>query len=134
MNILKTMLAASAAVVMAFPAYAEYPEKPVTLFLGFRTGDGSDTAARILATEMEAALGQKVIVENKGGAGGTVATEYVWQQSTDGYSIGFAVATTFAFTPLTGKVANTPEDVDIVATTHGYRAVYAAPKATTYDD
>ena len=78
---------------------------------------GSDTAARILATEIEAALGQKVIVENKGGAGGAVATEYVRNQSADGYTIGFAVATTFAFTPLTGNVAYTPEDVDFVATT-----------------
>ena len=134
MNILKTMVAAMAAVVMAAPAYAEYPEKPITLVVGFRAGGGSDTAARILATEMEAALGQKVIVENKGGAGGAVAAEYVRHQSTDGYSIGFAVATTFAFTPLTGNVAYTPEDVDFVATTHGYRAVYAAPKDAPYDD
>ncbi|MDO6485949.1 tripartite tricarboxylate transporter substrate binding protein [Shimia thalassica] len=134
MNILKTMIAATAAAVMAAPAYADYPEKPVTLVVGFRAGGGSDTAARILATEMEVALGQKVIVENKGGAGGAVATEYVRHQSTDGYSIGFAVATTFAFTPLTGNVAYTPEDVDFVATTHGYRTVYAAPKDAPYDD
>ena len=134
MNILKTMVAAAAAVVMGAPAYADYPEKPVTLVVGFRAGGGSDTAARILATEMEAALGQKVIVENKGGAGGAVATEYVRHQSTDGYTIGFAVATTFAFTPLTGNVAYTPADVDFVATTHGYRIVYAAPKDAPYDD
>ena len=44
------------------------------------------------------------------------------------------MATTFAFTPLTGNVAYTPEDVDFVATTHGYRAVYAAPKDAPYDD
>ncbi|MBE1283653.1 MAG: hypothetical protein GJ676_10120 [Rhodobacteraceae bacterium] len=134
MNILKTMVAAAAAVVMAAPVYADYPEKPVTLIVGFRAGGGSDTAARILATEMEAALGQKVIVENKGGAGGAVATEYVRHQATDGYTIGFAVATTFAFTPLTGNVAYTPQDVDFVATTHGYRTVYAAPKDAPYDD
>lgn len=134
MKILKTMVAAAAAVVMAIPAFAEYPEKPVTLVVGFRAGGGSDTAARILASEIEAILGQKVIVENKGGAGGAVATEYVRQQSTDGYTIGFAVATTFAFTPLTGNVAYSAEDVDYIATTHGYRTVYAAPKDAPFDD
>jgi tripartite-type tricarboxylate transporter receptor subunit TctC len=134
MYILKTLIAASAAVVMAAPAFADYPEKPVTLVVGFRAGGGSDTAARILATEMEAALGQKVIVENKGGAGGAVATEYVRRQANDGYTIGFAVATTFAFTPLTGNVAYTPDDVDFIATTHGYRTVYAAPKDAPFDD
>lgn len=134
MKILKTMVAATAAIVMAVPAFAEYPEKPVTLVVGFRAGGGSDAAARILATEMEAALGQKIIVENKGGAGGAVATEYVRRQPNDGYTIGFAVATTFAFTPLTGNVAYTPDDVDFVATTHGYRTVYAAPKDAPYND
>lgn len=134
MNILKTIVGAAAAAVMAFPVLAEYPDKPVKLVVGFRAGGGSDTAARILATEVERILGQKVIVENKGGAGGAVATEYVRQQSNDGYTIGFAVATTFAYTPLTGNVAYSADDVDYIATTHGYRIVYAAPKDAPFDD
>lgn len=134
MKILTTILAAAAAFTMVAPAFAEYPEKPVTLVVGFRAGGGSDTAARILAAEMEKTLGQKLIVENKGGAGGAVATEYVRRQEPDGYTIGFAVATTFAFTPLTGNVAYTPEDVDFVATTHGYRTVFASPKDASFDD
>lgn len=134
MKTLKTMAVAAATLVMALPVFAEYPEKPVTLVVGFRAGGGSDAAARILATEMESALGQKIIVENKGGAGGAVATEYVRQQANDGYTIGFAVATTFAFTPLTGNVAYSAEDVDYIATTHGYRTVYAAPKDAPFDD
>ncbi|WP_305985444.1 tripartite tricarboxylate transporter substrate binding protein [Roseibium sp. MMSF_3544] len=134
MKILRTILAAAAAFTMVAPAYAEYPDKPITLVVGFRAGGGSDTAARILATEMESILGQKLIVENKGGAGGAVATEYVRRQKPDGYTIGFAVATTFAFTPLTGNVAYTADDVDFVATTHGYRTVFASPKDATFDD
>lgn len=134
MKILKTMVAAAAFVVTAAPAFAEYPEKPVTLVVGFGAGGGSDTAARILASEMEDALGQKIIVENKGGAGGAVAAQYIRQRPADGYTIGFAVATTFAFTPLTGNVAYSADDVDYIATTHGYRAVFAAPKDAPFDD
>ena len=134
MNILKSFVAAATVLVMAAPAVAEYPEKPINLIVGFRAGGGSDTAARILATEMEAALGQKIVVENKGGAGGAVATEFVRQQGADGYTIGFAVATTFAFTPLTGNVAYTPDDVDFIATTHGYRTVFVSPKDAPFDD
>lgn len=134
MKLKRFILAASAVMAFTAPAWAEYPEKPIKLVVGFRAGGGSDTAARILATKMEATMGQKVIVENRGGAGGAVATEYVRQKPADGYTIGFAVATTFAFTPLTGSVAYTPDDVSFIATTHGYRTVYAAPKDAPFDD
>ena len=134
MRFMKHLIAVTAALAMAAPALAEYPEKPINLVVGFRAGGGSDTAARILAGELETILGQKVIVENRGGAGGAVATEYVRQQPADGYNIGFAVATTFAFTPLTGRVAYTADDVDYIATTHGYRTVYAAPADAPYSD
>ncbi|MEM9783563.1 MAG: tripartite tricarboxylate transporter substrate binding protein [Pseudomonadota bacterium] len=134
MNVFKTLVGAVAVTAFAAPAWADFPEEPITLIVGFRAGGGSDTAARILAEEMEAALGQTVIVENRGGAGGAVATEYVRRQPADGYTIGFAVATTFAFTPLTGSVAYTPEDVTFIATTHGYRTVFTAPPESSFDD
>ena len=134
MNIKHSIAAAVVATIASTPALAEFPEKPINLVVGFRAGGGSDTAARLLATEMEAALGQKIIVENRGGAGGAVATEYVRNQNGDGYTIGFAVATTFSFTPLTGRVAYTPDDVTFIATTHGYRTVFAAPPNAPYDD
>ena len=130
----KHVIIAALTLLMAAPAYAEYPEKPLTVVVGFRAGGGSDTSARILAKELEAILGQKVIVENKPGAGGAVATEYVRRQPADGYKIGFAVATTFAFTPLTGKVKYSPDDVDFVATTHGYRTVFVSPKDAPFTD
>ena len=134
MKLLKTLTCTVAALAFAAPAWAEFPEKPINLVVGFRAGGGSDTAARILATEMESALGQKIIVENRGGAGGAVATEYVRAQDPDGYTIGFAVATTFSFTPLTGSVGYTPDDVSFIATTHGYRTVLAAPPNAPFDD
>lgn len=134
MNFLKGIVVTIAALVFALPVFAEYPEKPITLVVGFRAGGGSDAAARILAAELETKLGQKVIVENKGGAGGAVTAQYIMGQKPDGYTIGFAVNTTFAYTPLTGNVAYGIDDVDYVATTHGYRVVFIANKDAPFDD
>lgn len=134
MKLWKHIVAATAALTFAAPAYADYPEKAINLIVGFRAGGGSDAAARILAAELEAQLGQKVIVENKGGAGGAVAAQYIMGQKPDGYTIGFAVNTTFAYTPLTGKVPYGIDDVDYIATSHGYRVVYTAPKDAPFDD
>ncbi len=134
MSFLKYIIAATAALAFATPALADYPEKPINLIVGFRAGGGSDAAARILAAELEAKLGQKVIVENKGGAGGAVAAQYIQGQKADGYTIGFAVNTTFSYTPLTGRVPYGIDDVDYIATTHGYRVVYTAPADAPFDD
>ncbi len=134
MDFFKHFVATTAAVVFAAPAFADYPEKPITMVVGFRAGGGSDAAARILAAELETQLGQKIIVENKGGAGGAVTAQYIAGQDTDGYTIGFAVNTTFAYTPLTGNVAYGIDDLSYVATTHGYRVVYTANKDAPFDD
>lgn len=134
MKFWKHIVAATAALTFAAPAYADYPEEPINLIVGFRAGGGSDTAARILAVELEKQLGQKVIVENKGGAGGAVTAQYIMGQKPDGYTIGFAVNTTFAYTPLTGTVPYGVDDVDYIATTHRYRVVYTAPKDAPFDD
>ena len=134
MKLLKSIVATAAALTIGAPAFAEYPEKPINFIVGFRAGGGSDAAARILAEELEAQLGQKVIVENKGGAGGAVAAQFIMGQEPDGYTIGFAVNTTFSYTPLTGSVPYGIDDLDYIATTHGYRVVYTAPKDAPFDD
>ncbi len=134
MTFFKHIIAATAALAFAAPALADYPEKPINLIVGFRAGGGSDAAARILAAELEAKLGQKVIVENKGGAGGAVTAQFIQGQKPDGYTIGFAVNTTFSYTPLTSRVPYGIDDVDYIATTHGYRVVYTAPADAPFDD
>ena len=134
MTFVKHVFAGILALVMTAPAFADYPDKPIKMVVGFRAGGGSDAAARILAKEMEAQLGQKIIVENKGGAGGAVAAQYVAGQKPDGYTIGFAVNTTFAYTPLTGRVGYGIDDFAYIATTHGYRVVFAANKDAPFDD
>jgi len=66
-----------------------YPAKPVTMIVPFPAGGGSDILARIVAEHMRPSLGQPVIVENVGGAGGTIGTARVARAAPDGYTIGF---------------------------------------------
>ena len=71
----------------------EFPSKqPVKLVVTFAPGGGSDTIARTLNTKMGEALGQVVIVENKAGAGGAIATDFVAKAAPDGYNVLFTVS------------------------------------------
>ncbi len=71
------------------PAIAEYPEKPITLIVAYSPGGGTDTAARTVAKFVEKHLGQRLVVENKSGAGGQIGFSALARANTDGYEIGF---------------------------------------------
>ncbi len=76
----------------ALPAQAQtqtYPARPVTMIVPFPAGGGSDILARIVADGMRQQLGQPVIIENVGGAGGTIGTTRVARSTPDGYTVGF---------------------------------------------
>ncbi len=64
-----------------------YPTRPVTLVLGFAPGGPSDVMARIFAKKLEQELGQPVIIENRSGAGGNIAGEFVARSAPDGYTL-----------------------------------------------
>jgi tripartite-type tricarboxylate transporter receptor subunit TctC len=64
-----------------------YPERPVTLVIGYPPGGGTDALARLLARYMGEALGQKMLVQYKPGAGGNIGAEYVARATPDGYTI-----------------------------------------------
>jgi tripartite-type tricarboxylate transporter receptor subunit TctC len=83
-------LAAGAGSLQALSRIAhadDYPSRPIKLVVGFTPGTATDIAARIVASGAEASLGQKMIVENKSGAGSALAAEYVARAANDGYSI-----------------------------------------------
>ncbi|MDB5376861.1 MAG: tripartite tricarboxylate transporter substrate binding protein, partial [Rubritepida sp.] len=71
----------------ALPARAEYPDRPIRLVVGYAPGGSTDIVARLLADRMGARLGQTILVENRGGAGGVPAAGIVLQQEADGYTL-----------------------------------------------
>src|SRR6476469_5647587 len=66
---------------------ADYPTRPVRLVVGFAPGGPTDILARHMARFLTERLGQQFVVENKSGATGNIATEYVINQPPDGYTI-----------------------------------------------
>jgi tripartite-type tricarboxylate transporter receptor subunit TctC len=68
---------------------AGYPNKPIRLIIGFAAGGGTDAMARIFAPKLSEILGQPVVIENRTGAGGRIAAEFVQSQPPDGYTIAF---------------------------------------------
>jgi tripartite-type tricarboxylate transporter receptor subunit TctC len=82
-----TMLAAAPAVIAAARAQSDYPTRPIRLVVGFAAGGGNDIFARLVGAKVSEILGQPVVVENKPGAGGRLAPEYVTQQPADGYTL-----------------------------------------------
>lgn len=75
--------------LLASPAHAQadYPNKPVKLVVGYSAGGPTDVIARLVAQDMGAALGQPVVVENRVGANGNIATESVAASAPDGYTL-----------------------------------------------
>jgi tripartite-type tricarboxylate transporter receptor subunit TctC len=70
-----------------------YPERPVSLVVTFPAGSAPDIIARLAAQHMSDRLGQSIVVENKPGAGGNIATEYVTRAAPDGYTLLMPVST-----------------------------------------
>ena len=95
-------LIASAALLAAMPAFAQkYPDRTITMIVPFGAGGSTDIVGRIAAEAMSKSLGVSVIVENKGGAGGTVGTQAAASATPDGYTVTMATTSTHVVGPLT---------------------------------
>jgi len=107
---MKTAWIAALALAAAGSAYAQgsYPTRPVSMVVGFAPGGGTDTVARIVAKNLSESLGQQVLVENKAGAGGNIATEFVARAVPDGYTILLGSVGSLAVAP--HVIANLPYD------------------------
>jgi tripartite-type tricarboxylate transporter receptor subunit TctC len=94
----------SLAAVVSANAQA-YPSKPIRLIAPFPAGGPTDTTARVAARALQARLGQTVVVENQGGAGGTIGARNVANAAPDGYTLMMiAVANTFGTQPVLYKL------------------------------
>src|SRR5450759_3837886 len=98
-----TLLGAGSA--LAQPAAELYPSKPIRFILPFPPGGGTDIIGRILADRMATDLGQPVVIENRGGAGGNVGAEVAARSAPDGYTI-VMVAPSLAISPSLYKKLN----------------------------
>jgi tripartite-type tricarboxylate transporter receptor subunit TctC len=122
------LLAAVAALSIATSASAQnYPTRPITMIVPFAAGGTSDVIARTVAEQMSAALGQPVVIENIGGAGGSIALARVARAEADGYTIAIGNAGTNAATyTIYPKLTFTPESfvpIAVVAKTFGIIAL-----------
>lgn len=95
MNAFRCLLILTAA--FAASAHAQpYPSKPIRLLVGFAPGGNTDTVARVVGQKLGERLGQQVVIENKAGAGGTIATAEVARAAPDGYTLTMGTTTTHA--------------------------------------
>jgi tripartite-type tricarboxylate transporter receptor subunit TctC len=96
----RILLAAVAAACVAASAHAQnYPSKPITLIVPFPAGSTTDLVGRILQDELSKAVGQTVVVDNRGGAGGGVGSEAVARSAPDGYTLLMGTIGTHSINP-----------------------------------
>src|SRR3954470_20127914 len=82
--------AAALALLCHAPAFAQvddYPSRPITIVIGYPPGGGADTVARVLQQSATNILGKRILIENRPGASGRVATDHVARSKPDGYTL-----------------------------------------------
>ena len=106
---MKRATLAAALAIAAFAATAQnFPAKPITTVVGFEPGGGTDTVARIVAQPLGKILDQQIVVENRAGAGGDIAVDYVVKAAPDGYTLVLANVGSVAVNPHIMKTPYNP--------------------------
>lgn len=100
--------AVAAAMIAATPAMAAYPEKVITIVVPTAAGGGNDAMARTIAQKLGPILGQQIIVDNRAGANGAIASEFVARAPADGHTLMFGYIATHAMNPALQKLRYDP--------------------------
>jgi len=94
------MCVCTSSLAIAAPSFAQsFPAKPIRLILPYPPGGGSDTIARPFARKMSENIGQQVIVDNRGGAGGNIGMEAAARSAPDGYTVVMGLTAQLAVNP-----------------------------------
>jgi tripartite-type tricarboxylate transporter receptor subunit TctC len=116
LNVLRSFAAGLLAVAACASAQT-YPSKPIRLVVGFAPGGAADIIARAMSDPLARALGQGIIVDNKPGAGSSIAAEFVAKADPDGYTIMIASQSGMIVNPLMNKSATYDAQRDFAAIT-----------------
>ncbi|MBO1111952.1 Bug family tripartite tricarboxylate transporter substrate binding protein [Bordetella petrii] len=136
---LSGLLAGTLFSAAAASAASSYPDKPVRLVLGFAAGGSNDVVARIVAAKASQLLGAPMVVENRPGANGAIASDLVAHAAPDGYTLLLGSASTLAINPHTvAEIRYDPlrdfEGIGTVAMTPEVIAINPAVSAHTLDE
>ena len=131
-----SMLAACAALSGAATAQDKYPTKPIRLIVAFPAGGSTDIVARLVGQRLGEKLGQQVVVDNRGGAGGTIGTEIAARANPDGYTLTMGTTSTHviavgAYKTLRYDPVKDFEPITLVASTPYLLVVNPAVKANS---
>jgi len=137
---LRRALVCAALFASAASAYAQvtkWPERPVRIVVPFAPGGGTDIVARLIAPRLHEAFGQPFIVDNRGGAGGTLGGEILARAAPDGYTISL-ISSSYATTPAMQDLRFDPiRDVAAIGMTNSgpfFITVHPSVKAETLKD
>ncbi|HJV71207.1 4-oxalomesaconate tautomerase [Ideonella sp.] len=100
--------ALAATLAAAAPAAMAWPDKPITLVVPTAAGGGNDAMARTIAQKLGPLLGQTIIIDNRAGANGSIASEYVARATPDGHTLMFGYIATHAMNPALQKLRYDP--------------------------
>ncbi|MDB5859554.1 MAG: putative Bug-like extra-cytoplasmic solute receptor, family [Ramlibacter sp.] len=133
------LIAAALATVLACgSAFAAFPEKSITIVVPTAAGGANDAMARVIAQGMSAILKQPVIVDNKAGANGAIASEFVMRAAPDGYTLMLGYIATHAMNPSLQKLRYDPvkdfEPVGMVGSSATLMVVSPTVKANNAKD
>ena len=135
---LRTLFAGALLVALPLAALAQgaYPTKPIRLIVAFPPGGSTDIVARLVGQKLSERVGQQVVIDNRGGAGGTIGTDIAAKATPDGYTLTMGTTSTHVIAPaIFPNVKYDPvkdfEPITLVASTPYLLVLHPAVKAKT---
>ena len=113
-RLIQSMTAAALTIACSLPAFAEYPDRPVTIVVPWSAGGGTDTIIRLFAVGFEEAMGQPINVVNRTGGSGVVGHSAIANADPDGYTLG-ACTSEITYFETVGLAPITPDSFDLIS-------------------